>query len=101
MGILIALIVIGSSIWVFFDARNLEKKFPQPGLSTAVGWLIFCLLLWIIAFPMYIFRRGKLIKGAVEEPTKVGDNSKYCPKCGKENTDSAKFCFSCGNQLSI
>ncbi|MGN1048802.1 MAG: zinc-ribbon domain-containing protein [Eubacteriales bacterium] len=24
----------------------------------------------------------------------------FCPKCGSQNTDDAKFCFSCGNQLS-
>jgi hypothetical protein len=23
----------------------------------------------------------------------------YCPKCGKENADSSKFCFNCGSQL--
>lgn len=25
----------------------------------------------------------------------------YCSKCGKENTGTSKFCFSCGNQLSV
>jgi len=24
----------------------------------------------------------------------------YCPKCGKENTDTATFCRTCGNRLS-
>ncbi len=24
----------------------------------------------------------------------------YCPKCGKENTDTATFCSTCGNRLS-
>lgn len=25
----------------------------------------------------------------------------FCPKCGSENNDSAKFCTKCGNQLTL
>jgi hypothetical protein len=57
------LIVIGTSIWVFFDANKIGVKKGQlkgvcnmgPG-----GWLITCLFLWIIGFPVYLIKRPEL-----------------------------------------
>jgi hypothetical protein len=62
---LILLIVIGTSIWVYFDARNIGvKKSGEKAKSGKLsvdmgplGWGICCLLLWIIAFPVYLFKR--------------------------------------------
>jgi hypothetical protein len=62
---LILLIVIGSSIWVYFDAKNIGVKKSGEKAKTGkvqtdmgpVGWAICCLLLWIIAFPIYLFKR--------------------------------------------
>ena len=56
-------IVIGTSIWVFFDAKSIgvkktnEKSFINFG---AVGWGLCCLLLWIVAFPLYLVKRSDL-----------------------------------------
>lgn len=60
---LIFLIVIVTSIWVFFDAKKIGVKKGQlkgvcnmgPG-----GWLAVCLFLWIIGFPMYLIKRSEL-----------------------------------------
>jgi hypothetical protein len=57
--------IIASSIWVFMDAQKIGVKKGQikgiadlnPGL-----WLLVCLLLWIIAFPMYLIKRPEFIK---------------------------------------
>jgi hypothetical protein len=62
---LILLIVIGTSIWVYFDAKSIGVKKSGEKAQTGkvqtdmgpVGWAICCLLLWIIAFPLYLFKR--------------------------------------------
>jgi len=62
---IILLIVIGTSIWVFFDAKSIGiKKSNEKAQAGKVqtdmgptGWAICCLLLWIIAFPIYLFKR--------------------------------------------
>jgi hypothetical protein len=65
---LMVLIVLGTSIWVYFDAKKLgatatgkwySKKFEQWGPA---DWMIGCLLLWIICFPIYLIKRPGLKK---------------------------------------
>lgn len=61
-------IIIGTSVWVFFDAKSIGvKKGLIPGIAnmTPIMWLVTCLLLWIIAFPIYLVKRGEF-KKAVE-----------------------------------
>lgn len=50
---LIVLLVIGSAIWVFFDA-------PNHGESRT--WALGFLLLWIVAFPWYLAVRSRRTK---------------------------------------
>jgi hypothetical protein len=60
---LMFVVVIGTSIWVYVDAKNMGVKKGQlkgvcdmgPG-----GWFIACLLLWIAGFPMYLANRSEL-----------------------------------------
>jgi hypothetical protein len=47
---LIILVVVATSIWVFFDA-------PQHGLSRMAA--LACLLLWIVGFPLYLADRSR------------------------------------------
>ena len=59
---LILLLIIGTSIWVFFDARTIGvKKGMVKGLANLgpTGWLQASLFLWIVAFPLYIAKRGE------------------------------------------
>lgn len=88
MAYIIWALVIGTSIWVYFDAKALE--IPKEGIDEVggqqvettgpVGWAVFCLVLWIVAFPLYLIKRGKykrefmvkkLSVSKVEEPTNI------------------------------
>jgi hypothetical protein len=59
------LIVIGTSIWVFYDAKKIGvKKGQMKGIFNMGpgGWFIVCLLLWIVGFPLYLIKRPELKK---------------------------------------
>ena len=65
MDTLIYLIVIGTSVWVYLDAKKIGvRKGLVKGLADLGPgqWLIVCLLLWIVAFPIYLFKRSELKK---------------------------------------
>ena len=59
------LIIAGSSIWVYFDAKaigvrkGLIKGFTDMGPG---GWFFASLLVWIVGFPAYLATRGKYKK---------------------------------------
>jgi len=63
MDMLFLVLTIVSSVWVFVDARKIGV---QKGLVTGladlspVGWLVACLLLWIVAAPLYLIKRPAL-----------------------------------------
>ncbi len=62
MQVLISLVVLGTSIWVLCDAKSIGVKQGQmKGLTDmgVIGWFIACLLLWIIAFPLYLSKRSE------------------------------------------
>jgi len=54
-------VVLGTSLWVLFDAhaigvkRGLVSGFADMG---PWSWFFACLLLWIVAFPLYLAKRG-------------------------------------------
>lgn len=58
----VGLFVLGTSIWVLFDAKTigvrkgLVKGFFDMG---PWGWFFSCLIFWIIAFPIYVAKRGE------------------------------------------
>lgn len=57
------LVVIGTSIWVFIDARKIgARKGLVTGMAnlSPVGWLVASLLIWVVAFPLYLAKRGTL-----------------------------------------
>jgi hypothetical protein len=47
---LLAGVVIASSVWVYYDAR-------QNNIPKALRWSLGSLLLWIVVFPWYLARR--------------------------------------------
>jgi len=57
-------IVVITSIWAGVDAHRNKipsgKKLFSGGNS--VSWLLCCLLLWIVSFPVYLFKRAKTLK---------------------------------------
>lgn len=52
---LIFLAVVGTSIWVYFDAKSIGAYRP---CFLAFG----CLAIWIVVFPMYVSSRQKIIQ---------------------------------------
>jgi hypothetical protein len=65
MGTIMLLVILGTSIWVFFDARSIGvKKGMVKGLANMGpwGWFFVTLFLWIIGFPAYLAMRGKYKK---------------------------------------
>lgn len=56
----IMFIVLGSSIWVLFDAYAIgAKKGQLTGITNngPWGWFFGCLLLWIVILPCYLANR--------------------------------------------
>ncbi len=59
----ITILVLGSSGWVYGDAKNIGvKKGQVKGLAnmSPTGWFVACLLLWVVAFPFYLIKRPVL-----------------------------------------
>ena len=55
---ILILVVVATSIWVGFDASSIGAK--EAGSTGPFGWFLFCLLLWIIGFPLYLSQRSKI-----------------------------------------
>jgi heme/copper-type cytochrome/quinol oxidase subunit 2 len=58
-------IVILTSIWAGVDSHRLQissTNKPYSWNNGFLSWLLCCLLLWIIAFPVYLFKRAKTLK---------------------------------------
>lgn len=65
---LIWLFVLLSSLWVYFDAKRIGARkglLPGFGDMNPGGWFLVCLLLWIIGFPLYLIKRGKIRDAAM------------------------------------
>lgn len=64
MNSVFVLIIVVSSIWVFFDAKKIGARkglvsgFLDMGPTT---WALCCILLWIVSFPAYLITRPKII----------------------------------------
>ncbi len=72
MTIFIFIVVIATSIWVLIDAHILGvRKGVVKGLGDMgpFGWFFASLLLWIIAFPLYLGMRPKYVKARSENKT--------------------------------
>ena len=54
------LLVIGTSIWVYFDATTIGvTKGQLSGVfdMSPTAWAFACLLIWIVCFPAYLVKR--------------------------------------------
>ena len=59
------IVVIGSSLWVYIDAKRIGVKKGQIKGVWNVGpemWCLACLLLWIVCFPMYLIKRPEYLR---------------------------------------
>jgi hypothetical protein len=61
--VLVTLVVVATTIWVGIDADNLGVYRGCLGgglFDTSIsGWVICCLLFWIVAFPSYLVTRRR------------------------------------------
>ena len=62
--LVISIVIIGTVIWVARDAERLmgdidAAKRKQLKWWTPAEWAIGCFLLWIVVFPVYLFKRSK------------------------------------------
>lgn len=56
LNLIFFLFYVGTSIWVYFDSRNIKKKTGSNKIKPII-WLIGCLALWIVAIPIYLWNR--------------------------------------------
>jgi hypothetical protein len=59
MLVLLIVLVLGSTIWVGFDASGRDWSDNPHGHNVA-EWVAACLLLWIVAFPIYLSQRSRV-----------------------------------------
>lgn len=75
IGIASALIVSASAVWVYLDAtkHGIGAISGKSGLFnlSAGAWGVATLLLWIIAFPAYLIKRGAMVGEAKSYPVWV------------------------------
>jgi amino acid transporter len=79
------LVVAASIVFVYYDTtKNKIGKIPDEkgflNLSPAL-WAIATWLLWIVAFPLYLMNRAKLIEKAKEKPQEVSDKRRKIVLC--------------------
>lgn len=105
---LIAILVLGTSIWVFFDARAIGiKKGQMEGMLdlSPWGWAFCCLLLWIVCFPLYLSKRDnyKQINSHNSSQQNINDkdDQKFitCEKCGSRMPSTYNKCYKCGSPM--
>jgi hypothetical protein len=100
-GLLILLVVVGTTIWVGVDAskRDWRGASGSGGSSTAT-WVLGCILLWIVVFPMYLVKRGRApIRNAPAGPNALspppGAMYRECPHCKESMRRDAEICPHC------
>lgn len=63
---IVFLIVLGTSIWVYADAKNLGVHKGALGggfVDAGAGqWAVVTLLLWIVGFPLYLATRPRYVE---------------------------------------
>lgn len=124
MGLVMFLVVLSTAIWVVIDASSIGMR---KGLVLGVGnmgpwgWFFSTLLLWIVAFPMYLHYRGKFKdataaldnadgssksggakgneKQVASTQTEAGEFRK-CPFCAESIRREAIKCRYCGSEIA-
>jgi hypothetical protein len=98
-GLLIALAIVGSVIWVGFDASKRDWSDVRGSGGTGTGtWVVGCILLWIIVFPMYLVKRGNApFKTQTGSPIPPPSAQMYreCPHCKEAMRRDAQACPHC------
>jgi hypothetical protein len=103
LGLLFALVVVGSIIWVGVDSSKRDwSDVKGSGGTSTTTWVVGCALLWIVIFPMYLFKRGNApFKTETAASTSASTAQMYreCPHCKEAMRRDAQTCPHC-RQLS-
>jgi hypothetical protein len=66
--VVFCILVVPTAVWIGFDAA--KRDWPK-GSSTPV-WVLGTLLLWIVVFPFYLWKRGRVpLKGETVPATRM------------------------------
>lgn len=109
MEITIILVII-SSLLVLGDSYKFKKVMDNG--EHPIAWFLGCLLLWIIIFPYYLYKRNRYYVSRFREFENKKSQSnninhydnkhcKYCTDCGLKNEKDNKYCTQCGNSFEI
>jgi hypothetical protein len=95
------LVVPPTTLWVLIDANTLKVRKGRLGGGFfdmgVAGWFFSCLLLWIVAFPAYLAKRGEYKRLKDGKTDFLSDlQSMYCQKCGSKFQEGFGFCRECG-----
>jgi hypothetical protein len=104
---LIFIVVIGTTVWVGVDS---SRRDWSGGGGTA-SWVIGCLLLWIVVFPWYLAKRGKvplkdtpsvaavsagpILPASPVAPPVVDPLYRACPHCEEPMLRDTEVCPHC------
>jgi len=65
--LIVLLVLVGTTIWVGTDASKRDWS-NDSFANSPTKWVIGCLLLWIVVFPMYLARRNRAsLNGAAQD----------------------------------
>ena len=94
IGVVLLLVVVGTTIWVGIDASRRDWS----NGSGAASWVVGCILLWLLVFPYYLAKRGKApLKGAPAPVAVPAPDAMYreCPHCKEPMRRDASVCPHC------
>jgi serine/threonine protein kinase len=101
-------VFIVSSIWVMLDSKAYEiaaGKKPYSVMNGSLAWGISVFLIWIIAFPMYLVRRHRVMRF---RRTYSGVSGKMiCPRCNDDLVVDPQLsgkrirCTSCKKKMRV
>jgi hypothetical protein len=119
MELMVLLVVLGSAVWVRFDASGRDWSSDRFANSPA-KWVIGCLLLWLVVFPAYLIKRGRALRKGVSGAAPRTQFSppvafaspvasvappgpasyRPCPDCAEDVRIEARKCRFCGLELT-
>ena len=69
-----AILVLGTTIWVGFDQGHIKRTYGEEHIGDSwLPWVLGCVLLWILFFPLYLVTRSAQRRGEPIPPVPAVD----------------------------